>query len=145
MTPDEAAWVRANVWTPAFRAVEAAYTHGYLTRCSCQGGICGACDGTSDKGRPRHDRCLSRQLGGPIVHPLTHLTDGQFMICGPALWPANGPSCRYICPCPCVKTGLFYPPSPAKPARARTSVSTKKTNPKADSGQLGLDLKGATA
>lgn len=109
MTPEQAAWVREKVWTPAFRAVEASYPGGYLTRCPCEGGICGACDGTMDRGRPRHDQCLSRQRGGPIVHPLAYLTDGHFMVCGPALWPATGPSCRYICPCPCPKTG--GPPS----------------------------------
>ncbi|MGI5223566.1 DUF6248 family natural product biosynthesis protein [Actinoallomurus sp. CA-142502] len=118
MTPTEAAWVRENVWTPAYRDVHDAYTPGYFHLCACQRGICGACDGTSDKGRPRHDRCLSRQHGRPLVHPLAYLTDGRCMVSGPALWPADGPSCRYICPCPCAKTGPApEPPSRLVPAR----------------------------
>jgi hypothetical protein len=141
VTPDEAAWVRANVWTPAFRAVEAAYPHGYFGRCACQGGICGACDGTSDKGRPRHDRCLSRQHGHPIVSPISRLTDGHFMVCGPALWPAAAPPCRYICPCSCPKTG----PTPSTPPRRRPESAAKSKparltpNPvPAPAGQRGL-------
>jgi hypothetical protein len=123
MAPSEAKWVQDNVWPPAFHKVEAAYPLGYFNRCPCQGSMCGACDGTSDRGRPRHDRCLSRQHGHPIVSPLARLTDGHFMVCGPALWPANGPACRYICPCPCSKTGPVE-----RPARRRP-VNTAKPSP----------------
>lgn len=60
MTPDEAAWVRANVWTPHMRGLFKELPGFYLT-CVCQHG--GPC--MNDTRHPdRHDRCHVGQ------HPL---------------------------------------------------------------------------
>lgn len=88
--------------------------------CACQWGICGACDGTADQGRPRHDRCLSRKHGHPIVYPFTWATDKNGFVVGSPLWSAVGSPCRYICPCPCNKTGPITAPARRVAAKAPT-------------------------
>ena len=106
------------------------------TLCACQLGICGACAGDSDPdGRPRHDQCLSRAHGHPVVYPLTWLTSKAGFVIGPPLWPADEPPCRYICPCPCPKTGA----APGTPPR-RNAARPKTDAPAQDDGSALFDL-----
>lgn len=113
------------------------------TLCVCQWGICGACDGTSDKGRPRHDRCLSRKHGHPVIYPLTWLTDKNGFVVGPPLWPAAGSPCRYICPCGCRKTGPIETPARRTAAKAPTHRPAPESAPVRDEGVL-FDLAGVS-
>lgn len=135
MTPEAAAWVREHVWTDAHRRIDAA-SPAFYGMCSCQYGICGACDGSSDQGRARHDMCISRTgQFRPITVPITWLTDSRCMVVGPALWPAAG-ACRYTCPCPCTKTDAAQSPPRRRPDTHRDTV--RPTAEHDDSAQLGL-------
>jgi len=91
MDPTAGAWVREHALTAYHRR------EGSLLRlCSCQYGICGACE------RGRCDQCLQVQLLGRPDSPGTYLTDRRGLVRG-LVWPAGRP-CRYACPCRCPKT-----------------------------------------
>lgn len=142
MTPEQAADVRARAWTDAMRQTDAAYPHGWYGICPCQAGICGACSGASDNGRPRHDRCISRGRG-PIPTP-SYVADRRGFVLATLLT-----GCAYLCPCGCWNDpAKASPPPPRRPERPRPAPAPaparkpRRTRPPIP-GQAALDIPGA--
>ena len=111
LTPDQAAWVRAHVWTPDMRAIFKEVPGHYLV-CACESHW-GPCSGP----QPRHGVC---HLGAPlpVYETLIRWPDGRIAAfaesyCYPTadaagwkysasamVWLADR-RCAYWCLCPC--------------------------------------------
>jgi hypothetical protein len=85
--------------------------------CPCQYGICGACDGTSDNGQPRHDRCATRQHLRHLGHPAIIHSAVTYKGSAKALLLTG---CRYLCPCDCWNNLALAAPPPRRNAAAPT-------------------------
>jgi Family of unknown function (DUF6248) len=111
MTPEEFAWIRANVWTDEMRGTWKEYP-GFYTRCPCQWGPTWWCQ------NDRHDRCHRRdpQLspGGYVCdqtgeHPVRFRqpylnpspSAGGSLRTSLAMWWYADRVCRWVCPCAC--------------------------------------------
>lgn len=122
MSEAEGAWVRAHVWTPAMRDLDAGYPYGFYRWCSCQHGTCWKCLSN------RCDLCVHRQHGGPNVDPLApsgwiHGTRGNVLA---RIVVRDGEQpCRWVCACPCAKTG----PAPAPPPRKHRQGTDRRAEP----------------
>jgi len=106
MTPDQAAWVRDNAWTPRMRRQAwrvpgggASYDAALAAQvCDCMAGVCSMCRAGCHKNCDRKTRpqpewwIQNRPLD--YIHPT-------------AVWLADR-ACRSLCPCSC---------PPAKPRR----------------------------
>jgi hypothetical protein len=107
VTPEQAAWVRANVWTPIMRK---AHRDSPDSRCSCQYGpsmwcVRGDC-GQCQRGEPlRH--CATYIVSRSGYHPATFLVPyrhktptatGGVYAREAMVWLDR--RCRYACPCP---------------------------------------------
>lgn len=100
MPEAEGAWVRANAWTDALRAIEAAYPRGFYQWCSCQRGTCWNCL------NGRCDICVHRQRGGPdIDDDAGWVTNGHGFVRGRVVHRKGQRPCRWTCRCACPKTG----------------------------------------
>lgn len=99
MIPDQAAWVRANAWTPEMRRQPymipgtgtATYDHALAASlCDCMVGICAGCrDG-------RHEFCDRRKIR---PRPEWWITNLPLDYVRPtAVWYADR-ACRSLCPC----------------------------------------------
>lgn len=119
MTPDEAQWVRDNVWP---RVMQKAYkdTPAFFQHCACQYGMCGACE-REDCQRCVHksyqpfpsDECsiTNRKwqvlaVPGGYVHP-TRTATGWHRHGAAQVWLADR-RCIWSCPCPC-RDGIREP------------------------------------
>ncbi|MEV8638914.1 DUF6248 family natural product biosynthesis protein [Streptosporangium sp. NPDC051023] len=131
MTSEEAAWVRAHVWTPRMRRLHNVIWPGYYTTCACQKGRCHHCK-LGD-----HERC---QPAGPYLSPEGMICDRTGMdfvafaepykhrtICGAPrptavaqVWLADR-VCRWVCSCDCGRSqaGTARAPElkPSQPTR----------------------------
>jgi hypothetical protein len=110
VTPDEAAWVRANVWTAAMLKVETATYPGTYTQCQCQRFDCHQCQ------RGVHEDCMRQPRQTPegmvadksgvapacFAEPYKHITvDGPWKPTTVAqVWLADR-ICRWECRCDC--------------------------------------------
>jgi len=123
MSPEEARWVQDHAWTQDMRDTEAAYPGGWYGRCPCQWGICGACSGNADHGRPRHDRCINRDRGPIRID--SSVADRRGFVIGTLLT-----GCHYLCPCGCWKDpAKDSAPAPRRPERQRTRRPTYELLP----------------
>ncbi|MEV4287393.1 DUF6248 family natural product biosynthesis protein [Nonomuraea bangladeshensis] len=88
MTPDEAAWVRANAWTEKMRRWP--FLTESLAECDCMVGICSHCrDG-------QHQFCHRRRIK---PRPEWWITNRPTNYIPPtAVWHADR-ACRSLCPC----------------------------------------------
>jgi hypothetical protein len=99
VTPAEAAWVRANAWTPFMRRQlwggPAGYTYDAALAaqvCECMGGVCGMCHAG------RHDLCDRRKVR---PRPEWWIANRPLDYVPPtAVWYADR-ACRSLCPCDC--------------------------------------------
>ena len=118
MTPDEAAWVRANVWTAAMRldstGPECACQYGPSTW--CVQGDCRRCQAADDLPFPEtyiaNKRAQVLTFPVPYAPPCRSAT-GQQISREAAVWLADR-VCRWRCSCPCH--------SGAKPATTATGT-----------------------
>ncbi|MUN41468.1 DUF6248 family natural product biosynthesis protein [Actinomadura litoris] len=89
MTPEAAAWIRANVLPPALRAP--------IATCPCEWGPCSNCV------HGDHDRC---RAGEPAVFPAGWVTNSKGSVVSPApssdarVWRVGRP-CAWRCACDC--------------------------------------------
>lgn len=130
-TPEQAAWVRANVWPAWMRAMDDDYPeHGcFLFRmCYCEIGLCVACS----ENEPRHDLCLTRQHGGRSLGwdmAVWAWTKSRQPIDGRTVADVTvaGRSCRWRCPCGCWSKPLPEPTAdePVPPPAVRTPRPTR--------------------
>ncbi|WP_185932497.1 DUF6248 family natural product biosynthesis protein [Streptomyces sp. WAC 01325] len=132
MSEEEAAWVRASVWTKGLRRIEEAYPHGFHRWCSCESGACHPC------GSGHHDQCVS--ASGPRVdeHAGTVTDRGGFVVAVIQYAPEQRP-CRWLCPCThrasYEPTGSVQTPV-AQPAPGSAPAASKA--PSSPAGQLTL-------
>jgi hypothetical protein len=132
VTPDEAAWVRANAWTGSMRKTYREVP-AFFTTCACQASASSWCQtGGHDKcGRgtplPTAPTVIVRRDGGVAYFPTPYEHPGQSAT-GPQrhsyaeVWLASH-VCAWLCPCPdgChtrpappaepVQLGLFLEPA----------------------------------
>jgi len=90
MTPEAAAWVRANVLLPYAR--DEVHSRALIEHCPCQWGPCGHCDSG------RHEQCTARRMP-PSVRPETYLVRRNGSVVA-EVWRLGKP-CVWLCPCGC--------------------------------------------
>ncbi|MEV4749021.1 DUF6248 family natural product biosynthesis protein [Streptosporangium sp. NPDC049248] len=132
MSPVEAAWVQAHVWTDGMRRVESLAWPGFYTRCECQRTRCYQCD------RGKHEQCsgMPRQAREGMIADKSGTGPACFResyqhrtIDGPPLatvvaqvWLADR-ICRWACRCDCKGK---RPMSPVEAAWVRARVWTDR-------------------
>ena len=84
--------------------------------CPCQYGPCGHCQAG------RHTQCVMLKRTA-IAWPEAFIIDRHGMVTDPTLgmWRADGPPCRWICPCPAEHRGLL---PDLKPGTGRARPAT---------------------
>jgi hypothetical protein len=105
ITVDErtASWIRTHV-------LPAHYDNSYeplIKMCACQWGRCGHCDAGN------HDQCARRRAEmrdwkpfSPEAYVITRNGWARTPV-----WRANGPACRWLCPCTtCARRAAIKPP-----------------------------------
>jgi hypothetical protein len=122
MSEEEGAWVREHITPPARRLIDKGYPFGFDRWCYCQRGTCWNCLNR------RCDLCVHRQQGGPdVADDAGAVTDSSgYMVARIVLRDDQKP-CRWVCRCPCAKTG----PAPDRPRRPRKNAHTPEASPEA--------------
>lgn len=110
MSPEQAAWVRATVWTQGMRKIHRD-TPRFYTACPCESGPSwhcrhgahGSCRSTTPS-RSAETSITTREgrvtvFPGPYVHP-TPTATGPQRTADAQVWLADR-VCRWVCSCPC--------------------------------------------